>query len=285
MNAQILKSNKYLNQLISFPDISFILENLIVPTSVVFTWNRISLLLKGMAYESFDWQNVSGCDVDGEFFVQKEDISNLMLSTTTDGEFSTANLIHGYSFNPLPENSYFLLSTLSEDYDNYEAEKNREESKLDFLLNSHQNFTAAEIGISRKNRPILSRIRQPSVVQLNSDDAIIEEEEEEEESGGEGNESSDDYSDVSSIPPNSQMSTGHHLRNFSSVSLTRGENDVDVFPKMDVRTPSIVAREQRGETVSTHRRTPSMGIVSRHVDDYSSLGVRSSKGSRVSSEK
>ena len=178
MNAQILKSNKYLNQLISFPDISFILENLIVPTSVVFTWNRISLLLKGMEYESFDWQNVSGCDVDGEFFVQKEDISNLMLSTTTDGEFSTANLIHGYSFNPLPENSYFLLSTLSEDYDNYEAEKNREESKLDFLLNSHQNFAAAEIGISRKNRPILSRIRQPSVVQMKADDAIIEEEEE-----------------------------------------------------------------------------------------------------------
>ena len=84
MNAQILKSNKYLNQLISFPDISFILDNLIVPTSVVFTWNRISLLLKGMAYESFDWQNVSGCDVDGEFFVQKEDFSYLMLSTTTD---------------------------------------------------------------------------------------------------------------------------------------------------------------------------------------------------------
>ena len=69
------------------------------------------------------------------------------------------------------------------------------------------------------------------------------------------------------------------------MSLTRGENDVDVFPKMDVRTPSIVAREQRGETVSTHRRTPSMGIVSRHVNDYSSLEVQSSKGSKVSSEK
>ena len=293
MNAQILKSNKYLNQLISFPDISFILDNLIVPTSVVFTWNLISLLLKGMAYESFDWQNVSGCDVDGEFFVQKEDISNLMLSTTTDGEFSTANLIHGYSFNPLPENNYFLLSTLSEDYDNHESEKNREESKLDFLLNSHQNFAGAEVGISRKNRPILSRIRQPSVAQVNSDDVIIEEEAEGEEAAGEGegeigeedNDSSYDYSDVSSILPNSQMNVGHRLRNFSSVSLTRGENDVDVFPKMDVRTPSIVAREQRGETVSTHRRTPSMGIVSRHMDDYSSMGIRSSKGSRVSSEK
>ena len=69
-----------------------------------------------------------------------------MLSTTTDGEFSTANLIHGYSFNPLPENNYFLLSTLSEDYDNHEAEKNREESKLDFLLNSHQNFAGAKSG-------------------------------------------------------------------------------------------------------------------------------------------
>ena len=287
MSAQILKSNKYLNQLISFPDISFILDNLIVPTSVVFTWNRISLLLKGMAYESFDWQNVSGCDVDGEFFVQKEDISNLMLSTTTDGEFSTASLIHGYSFNPLPENNYFLLSTLSEDYDNHESEKNREESKLDFLMNSHQNFAAAEVGISRKNRPILSRIRQPSVVQMNLEDVIIEEGEGEgeREIGEEDNDSSYDYSDVSSILLNSAVNVGHRLRNFSSVSLTRGENDVDVFPKMDVRTPSIVAREQRGETVSTHRRTPSMGIVSRHMDDYSSMGVRSSKGSRVSSEK
>ena len=287
MNAQILKSNKYLSQLISFPDISFILENLVVPTSVVFTWNRISLLLKGMAYESFDWQNVSGCDVDGEFFVQKEDISNLILSTTTDGEFSTANLIHGYSFYPLPENSYFLLSTLSEDYDNHEAEKNREESKLDFLLKSHPNFAAAEAGIARKSRPILSRIRQPSVAQVDADDVIMEENEEENEKEGEGDssDSADDYSDVSNVPQNPQVSVGHHLRNFSSVSLTRGENDVEVFPKMDVRTPSIVVREQRGETVSTHRRTPSMGIVSRHVDDYSSMGVRSSKSSRVSNDR
>ena len=277
MNAQLLKSNKYLSQLISFPDISFILENLIVPTSVVFTWNRISLLLKGMPYDSFDWQNVSGCDVDGKFFVQKEDISNLMLSTTTDGEFSTASLIHGYSFNPLPENCYFLLSTLSEDYDNHDAEKNREESKLDFLLNSQQNFTPVEAGISRKSRPILSRIQQPSVVKMDPDDVVIEVEED--------NESTDDYSDVSNSLQDSQMNVGHRLRNFSSVSLTRGENDVDVFPKMDVRTPSIVAREQRGETVSTHRRTPSMGILSRHTDDYSSIGLRSSRGSKISNDK
>ena len=62
-------------------------------------------------------------------------------------------------------------------------------------------------------------------------------------------------------------------------------NSVDVFPKMDVRTPSIVAREQRGETVSTHRRTPSMGILSRHTDDYSSIGLRSSRGSKISNDK
>ena len=63
---------------------------------------------------------------------------------------------------------------------------------------------------------------------MNSDDVIIEEEAEGEEAAGEAageigeedNESSYDYSDVSSIPPNSQMNVDHRLRNFSSVSLT-----------------------------------------------------------------
>ena len=62
---------------------------------------------------------------------------------------------------------------------------------------------------------------------------------------------------------------------FFLVFFVRGENDVEVFPKMDVRTPSIVVREQRGETVSIQRRTPSMGIVSRYMNDYSSMVVRS----------
>ena len=269
MDSQLLKYNKYLHQLSSFPDIAFILDNLIVPTSVVFTWNRLSLVLKGIPYDSFDWKNVSGCDVDGDFSIRKEDISSLMLSTTTEGEFTTANLMHGFSFNPLPENYYYLITTLSRDYEKDAIES--EEIRNPSLLNPTFNSISKENAYTKKYRPVISRMPESSMQMISE---VVLSDSDSELSAHE------DYSDVSSLQSPRINPRIHHIKNQSSMSIARGENEGIIYPTMNIRTPSSVIRGQRSNSSHFHNKNSSFAIMSkRMVEEYSSTEGRSPRNS------
>lgn len=61
-----------------------IVETLIVPTSVVLVWNRISMVLKGYDYYLFNWYDVAGCVVnDDTITLVQHDINHLVINGTT----------------------------------------------------------------------------------------------------------------------------------------------------------------------------------------------------------
>lgn len=108
--------NKYLRELASFPSLQLLLDHLVVPTSVVFAWNRISLVLKGEPYDSLNWSGPLGCDVKSEeVTIRKEDINHLVMGTVQSTEaIVEAELIRGYSMVPKPVNEYYIITTCEE---------------------------------------------------------------------------------------------------------------------------------------------------------------------------
>lgn len=129
--------NKYLRQLQTFPDIDLILQLLIVPTSVVLLWNRISMVLKGADYYAFDWYDVSGCLVNEDSMtLVRHDINHLVMNGTA--------LMPCYSLRNSPENWCWVISKLESDL----AVKPEEESEIlqeeESTSNLHQVEDSAE---------------------------------------------------------------------------------------------------------------------------------------------
>lgn len=90
--------NKYLRQLASFSGTQLLLEHFVVPTSVVFTWNRISLLLKGAPYDSLDWDGVTGCVMrTGNTTVRREDLNHLIISVAGSSQIGRSSNISAFS--------------------------------------------------------------------------------------------------------------------------------------------------------------------------------------------
>ena len=90
--------NKYLRQLASFSGTQLLLEHFVVPTSVVFTWNRISLLLKGAPYDSLDWDGVTGCVMrTGNTTVRREDLNHLIISVAGSSQIGRSSNISNIS--------------------------------------------------------------------------------------------------------------------------------------------------------------------------------------------
>lgn len=90
--------NKYLRQLVSFSGTQLLLEHFVVPTSVVFTWNRISLLLKGAPYDSLDWEGVTGCVMrTGNTTVRREDLNHLIISVAGSSQTGRSSNISNIS--------------------------------------------------------------------------------------------------------------------------------------------------------------------------------------------
>lgn len=90
--------NKYLRQLASFSGTQLLLEHFVVPTSVVFTWNCISLLLKGAPYDSLDWDGVTGCVMrTGNTTVRREDLNHLIISVAGSSQIGRSSNISAFS--------------------------------------------------------------------------------------------------------------------------------------------------------------------------------------------
>lgn len=90
--------NKYLRQLASFSGTQLLLEHFVVPTSVVFIWNRISLLLKGAPYDSLDWDGVTGCIMrTGNTTVRREDLNHLIISVAGSSQIGRSSNISNIS--------------------------------------------------------------------------------------------------------------------------------------------------------------------------------------------
>lgn len=90
--------NKYLRQLASFSGTQLLLEHFVVPTSVVFTWNCISLLLKGAPYDSLDWDGVTGCVMrTGNTTVRREDLNHLIISVAGSSQIGRSSNISNIS--------------------------------------------------------------------------------------------------------------------------------------------------------------------------------------------
>ena len=61
--TQYANYNKYFRQLQTHPDIQYLLSHFVTPSSVVFIWNRLSLILKGYRFSDMEWNDVFGCDM------------------------------------------------------------------------------------------------------------------------------------------------------------------------------------------------------------------------------
>lgn len=129
--------NKYLRQLAAFSGTPLLLKHFVVPTSVVFAWNRISLVLKGMPYDALDWEGVPGCTVRTDTItIRSEDINHLILnvvgvrtgrssiisniskeSDDEELEVMEGSFIRGYSMQPKPVNEYYVISIPVDDED------------------------------------------------------------------------------------------------------------------------------------------------------------------------
>lgn len=111
VEADFAHYNKYLRQLQTFADTPAILQTLIVPTSVVMVWNRISMVVKGCDYYDYDWDDVAGCMVnESTVSVFKKDINHLIV--TDSGE-----LISSYSFQDRQPNEYWIITMIQNGMD------------------------------------------------------------------------------------------------------------------------------------------------------------------------
>ena len=148
MDSHITKYNPYLRYLNDFPHIDYILHHLFIPTSVVFTWNRISMVLQGAFFHFFDWEGISGCDVDENVIsIRCEDINHLVLPVEdANNQFSSTHLIHSFSFRNHAVNKAMIVSTMSSDL-------------AEDLTTSNPDIGSSEI---LRNRMVSNSISSPS---------------------------------------------------------------------------------------------------------------------------
>ena len=142
VKSKFANYNKYLRQLASFSGTSLLLKHFVVPTSVVFAWNRISLMLKGVPYDALDWEGLPGCTVcTDNITIRREDINHLIFNVVgvrtgqpsiisnisnisinkeeEDAELDVmeGTFVHGYSMQPKPVNEYYVISIPDNDDD------------------------------------------------------------------------------------------------------------------------------------------------------------------------
>ena len=117
VNSHYANYNKYFRQLQTHPDIHYLLSHFVTPSSVVFIWNRLSLVLKGDRFDDFEWNNSFGCDmIDPKICIWNEDINHLaVIQEETDSEdHGGGQLSRCFSFENKPMNEYYVISTNEE---------------------------------------------------------------------------------------------------------------------------------------------------------------------------
>lgn len=114
VKAQYANYNKYFRQLQTHPDIEYLLTHFVTPSSVVFIWNRISLVLKGCRFTDLEWNDVFGCDMpDRVTSIRREDIDHLTIiqQEGEDDSFPGGELVPCFSLRSKPVNVYYVIST------------------------------------------------------------------------------------------------------------------------------------------------------------------------------
>lgn len=84
---QTANYNKYLRQFLTYPDLPYLLDHIVVPSSVMFLWNRMVLLAKGYRWQDCKEIEQNGCDLNTrEVFIQKYDLNHLQVIRTEEEE-------------------------------------------------------------------------------------------------------------------------------------------------------------------------------------------------------
>ena len=101
--------NHYLRSLMDHPNLSFLLDYFIVPSSHFRVWNRIALLAKGYQWKDCDEFEDCGCDLDtNRIFLQKYDLNHISVDSI---DKSTGRFVPTYSLRNKPVNEYLVIST------------------------------------------------------------------------------------------------------------------------------------------------------------------------------
>lgn len=163
--TQYANYNKYFRQLQTHPDIQYLLSHFVTPSSVVFIWNRLSLILKGYRFSDMEWNDVFGCDMtDRVTCIRYEDLNHLTVIQQETGNdlYPGGELKRCFSFRNKPVNECYVISTNEASLRGVYGTRNEDESDEFIPVFSHSAKLPLAKGIGHHpSQSLLSHCSSP----------------------------------------------------------------------------------------------------------------------------